>query len=113
MNGSSAPSADKWKERMYSSPTSKARTGLTKLILGIPGTAPRISSSMLGCVAAVSDTVSPSQPKPAVIQRTETDSNFVFAGSKVVLMQCRYEVDGRRYPISALGLMRPTALNVA
>src|SRR5580692_122639 len=31
--------------------------------------APSSTSSMLGCVAAVTETESPSQPKPAVIQR--------------------------------------------
>jgi hypothetical protein len=30
---------------------------------------PKIRSSMLGCIAAVTETVSPSQLRPAVIQR--------------------------------------------
>ena len=34
--------------------------------------APSSTSSMLGCVAAVIETESPSQPRPAVIQRTWT-----------------------------------------
>jgi hypothetical protein len=37
--------------------------------IGIQGKAPRRRSSMLGCVAAVIAMVSPSQPRPAVIQR--------------------------------------------
>src|SRR5271155_2009083 len=54
---------------MKSSPPSKASTGLCKCTLGKPGMAPSKTSSMLGCVAAVIETESPSQPKPAVIQR--------------------------------------------
>src|SRR5271156_1437629 len=54
---------------MKSSPPSKASTGLCKCTLGKPGMAPSKTSSMLGCVAAVIETESPSQPRPAVIQR--------------------------------------------
>src|ERR1700688_4881353 len=54
---------------MKSSPTSTASTGLCKCTLGKPGMAPNNTSSMLGCVAAVIETESPSQPRPAVIQR--------------------------------------------
>src|ERR1700680_4560758 len=57
---------------MNSGPFSRERTGLWKLTFGIPGITPRTMSSMLGCVAAVIATVSPSQPRPAVIQSTST-----------------------------------------
>src|SRR5262249_6805374 len=53
---------------MNSSPTSLASTGLCKCTFGNPGIAPIITSSTLGCSAAVIETVSPSQPRPAVIQ---------------------------------------------
>src|ERR1700734_1030411 len=55
---------------MNSSPFSYARNGLWSLILGTNGSAPNISSSRLGCVAAVMAIVSPSQPSPAVIHNT-------------------------------------------
>src|SRR5580692_3196808 len=54
---------------MNSSPLSYVRNGLCKCTLGIHGMPPRSTSSMLGCVAAVIAIVSPSQPRPAVIQR--------------------------------------------
>ncbi|EUA14023.1 NADH ubiquinone oxidoreductase, 20 kDa subunit domain protein [Mycobacterium xenopi 4042] len=38
--------------------------------MGSPGSAPRAISSTLGWVAAVNATESPSQLKPALIQRT-------------------------------------------
>src|SRR5580693_9789900 len=53
---------------MKSSPTSTASTGLCRCTFGNPGIAPNNTSSMLGCVAAVIETESPSQPRPAVIQ---------------------------------------------
>src|SRR5215475_11770018 len=53
---------------MNSSPTSLASTGLCKCTFGNPGIAPIITSSMLGCSAAVIEIVSPSQPRPAVSQ---------------------------------------------
>src|SRR5215467_9772342 len=52
---------------MKSSPTSYASTGLCRCTCGSPGIAPISTSSMLGCVAAVIDTESPSHPRPAVI----------------------------------------------
>src|SRR2546425_1402174 len=67
---SNFPSAARWKNSIKSSPTSYARNGLWKFTLGMPGNAPSTISSMLGCVAAVMAIVSPSQPSPAVIQRT-------------------------------------------
>src|SRR5207302_1498294 len=42
--------------------------------LGSPGIAPSTTSSMLGCAAAVIATVSPSQPRPAVIQRMSSSA---------------------------------------
>src|SRR6202023_2515707 len=59
---------------MKSSPTSYARTGLCKCTLGSPGMAPKRTSSMLGWVAAVTETESPSQPRPAVIHRICTSA---------------------------------------
>ena len=44
------------------------------MTLGTPGNAPATSSSMLGRLAAVMAIVSPSQPRPAVIQTTCTAS---------------------------------------
>src|SRR5271156_4500711 len=67
--GLSLPSAARYQYFRNSSPFSYARTGLCKWTLGSPGIAPRITSAMLGCVAAVIETESPSQPRPAVIQR--------------------------------------------
>src|SRR3984957_15613161 len=54
---------------MNSAPFSYASTGLCRCTLGSPGIAPSSTSSMLGCSAAVTDTLSPSQLKPAVIHR--------------------------------------------
>src|SRR5215813_4849137 len=53
---------------MNSLPTSLASTGLCRCAFGNPGIAPRSTSSMLGCSAPVTEIVSPSQPRPAVIQ---------------------------------------------
>src|SRR5215813_99631 len=53
---------------MNSLPTSLASTGLCRCAFGNPGIAPRSTSSMLGCSALVTEIVSPSQPRPAVIQ---------------------------------------------
>src|SRR5580700_3057571 len=66
--GLSLPSAARYQNFMNSSPFSYARTGLCKWTFGRPGIAPNITSSKLGCVAAVIETESPSQPRPAVIQ---------------------------------------------
>ncbi len=52
-----------------SGPHSKSISGQWTAILGKPGKAPRTISSMLGCVAAVSATESPSHDSPALIQR--------------------------------------------
>jgi hypothetical protein len=52
-----------------SGPHSKSISGQCTAIFGSPGNAPRTISSMLGCVAAVRATESPSQLRPALIQR--------------------------------------------
>src|SRR5437763_5204688 len=54
---------------MNSSPTSVASTGLCKCTFGSPGMAPNKTSSILGCSAAVTEMVSPSQLRPAVIHK--------------------------------------------
>ena len=70
MNGSSFPAAASRIDCMNASPFSYASTGLCRITLGTPGSAPATSSSMLGRLAAVMAIVSPSQPRPAVIQTT-------------------------------------------
>src|SRR5207302_5536577 len=57
---------------MNSSPTATASTGLCRLTFGRPGMAPSTTSSMLGRLAFVMETESPSQLSPAVIQRMST-----------------------------------------
>ena len=74
-NGSSSPrSALKNHSRKSSAPPfgphSKSIRGQCTAIFGSPGSAPSAISSMLGCVAAVSATESPSQLRPALIHRT-------------------------------------------
>src|SRR5271156_2637459 len=76
-NGSSSPrSALKNHSRKSSAPPtgphSKSMSGQWTAILGSPGRAPSAISSMLGCVAAVSATESPSQLSPALIHKTWT-----------------------------------------
>src|SRR5579863_4021445 len=73
-NGSSLPCSARYQYFRKSSPFSYARTGLCKCTRGSPGIAPSSTSSMLGCVAAVTDTESPSQPNPAVIHRICTSA---------------------------------------
>src|SRR3954454_10693988 len=53
-------------------PHSKSISGQCTATFGSPGSAPSAISSMLGWVAAVSATESPSQLSPALIQRTWT-----------------------------------------
>ncbi len=66
-NGSISPFSALKNAFMKSSPTSYAMSGQYTLTLGNPGMTPSAMSSMLGCVAAVSDTESPSQLRPALI----------------------------------------------
>src|SRR5262245_17826943 len=54
---------------MNSSPTSGASTGLCRWTFGSPGMLPINTSSIEGCSAAVMETVSPSQLRPAVNHR--------------------------------------------
>src|SRR5580704_15501636 len=78
-NGSSLPSSAWYQYFRKSSPTSYASTGLCRCTRGSPGIAPNKTSSMLGWVAAVTETESPSQPRPAVIHRmctSETGEGF-------------------------------------
>ena len=51
-------------------PHSKSISGQCTAMLGRPGSAPSAISSMLGWVAAVNATESPSQLSPALIQST-------------------------------------------
>src|ERR1051326_5413756 len=71
-NGSSSPRSAAYQWRMNSLPVSWASTGLCRCTRGMPGIAPSTTSSRLGCIAAVTATVSPSQPSPAVIHSTCT-----------------------------------------
>src|SRR5438477_2836595 len=68
----SLPSCASQKGFRNSSPTATASTGLCRLTLGSPGMAPSSTSSMLGSLAFVMETESPSQLSPAVIQRMST-----------------------------------------
>lgn len=70
INGVRRPSEASRKNLTKSSPFSQARNGLWERIFGIRGKAPRTRSSMLGCVAAVTAIVSPSQPRPALSHNT-------------------------------------------
>src|SRR5579863_5515581 len=76
-NGSSSPRSALCHHSMNvsapcSGPHSKSISGQCTATLGSPGRAPSTISSMLGCVAAVSATESPSQPRPPFIQRMWT-----------------------------------------
>src|SRR5918996_3529428 len=76
-NGSSSPRSALWNHSMKlsapcSGPHSKSMSGQWTAILGSPGRAPSAISSMLGCVAAVRATESPSQLRPPCIQRIWT-----------------------------------------
>ena len=73
-NGSSSPRSALCHHSMKvsapcSGPHSKSISGQCTATLGSPGRAPSTISSMLGWVAAVSATESPSQPSPPFIQR--------------------------------------------
>jgi len=74
MNGSSSPRSARWNQSMklsapLSGPDSKSKNGQCMATVGSPGSAPITMSSMLGWVAAVSATDSPSQLRPPFIQR--------------------------------------------
>ncbi len=76
-NGSRRPSSASYHARMKSSPVSIASIGLCRTTRGMPGITPVIRSSMLGLVAEVIATDSPSQPRPLVIHRTWIVSSSV------------------------------------
>ena len=87
-NGSSSPrSALKNQARKSSAPPlgphSKSIRGQWTAILGRPGSAPSAISSMLGCVAAVSATESPSQLKPALIHSTWIKASSALTAASV------------------------------
>src|SRR3954447_4593280 len=67
--------------RNSSPPSVGERTLLCRLTFGSPGIAPSRTSSMPGCPAAVTDTVSPSQLIPSEIQRMCTSSTPAACGS--------------------------------
>src|SRR3954471_5138791 len=70
--------------RNSSPPSVGERTLLCRLTFGSPGIAPRRTSSMPGCPAAVIETVSPSQLIPSEIQRMCTSSTPAACGSLAV-----------------------------
>ena len=81
-NGSSSPRSALCHHSMKvsapcSGPHSKSISGQCTATLGSPGRAPSTISSMLGWVAAVSATESPSQPRPPFIQRMCTTGSSV------------------------------------
>src|SRR4051794_18121215 len=75
-NGASSSPRAAWRNgwRNSSPPSVGDRTLLWRCTLGSPGIAPSRTSSMLGCPAAVMETVSPSQDMPSEIQRMWTSS---------------------------------------
>src|SRR6185369_12568397 len=66
-------------------PHSKSISGQCTAILGSPGSAPSAISSMLGWVAAVNATESPSQLRPPLIHRTWMSVSGLFI---TVTMSC-------------------------
>src|SRR5919109_317169 len=75
-NGASSSRRTAWRNgsRNSSPPSVGESTLLCRWTLGIPGIAPRRTSSIPGCPAAVTDTLSPSQLIPSEIQRMWTSS---------------------------------------
>src|SRR5271163_1990223 len=91
-NGSSSPrSALKNHSRKSSAPPvgphSKSISGQCTAILGRPGSAPSAISSILGWVAAVSATESPSQLRPALIHRTWIKVSSALTAASVGIAQ--------------------------
>src|SRR3954451_12880088 len=100
-NGSRSPrSALKNHSRKSSAPPlgphSKSINGQWTAICGRPGSAPRAISSMLGWVAAVSETESPSQLRPALIHSTWMRVSSAFLASSVSMGRPPF----RRVPFS-------------
>src|SRR3984957_5898211 len=91
-NGSSSPrSALKNHSRKSSAPPvgphSKSISGQCTAIFGRPGSAPSAISSILGWVAAVSATESPSQLSPALIHRTWIKVSSALTAASVGISQ--------------------------
>src|SRR5690242_1321148 len=110
-NGSSSPLSALYHHLMKvsapcSGPHSKSINGQCTAILGSPGSAPRAISSMLGCVAVVRATESPSQPSPPFIQRiwTTPSSSWVCRLSAVVVVTVAHLLCGDAHaPTSSAG----------
>src|SRR6201999_1971666 len=109
-NGSSSPrSALKNHSRKSSAPPvgphSKSINGQWTATLGRPGRAPRAISSTLGWVAAVNATESPSQLRPALIQRTWINVSSALTAASVGMLQ----LSGAGWSPCAAGVdLRPT-----
>src|SRR5215218_5814561 len=75
-NGASTSPRTAWRNgsRNSSPPSVGESTLLCRWTFGIPGIAPSSTSSIPGCPAAVTDTLSPSQLIPSEIQRMWTSS---------------------------------------
>ena len=73
--------------RPASGPHSKSISGQCTAILGRPGRAPRAISSMLGWVAAVNATESPSQLRPALIHSTWINVSSALTAASVGMPQ--------------------------
>ena len=89
-----------------SGPHSKSINGQCTAILGSPGSAPSTISSMLGWVAAVRATESPSQPSPPFIQRmwTTPSSSWVCRLSAVAVVTVAHLLCGDAHaPTSSAG----------
>src|SRR5215475_10688711 len=83
-NTKGAPSSPRFafqKAAMKSSPVSLASTLLCRWTVGRPGIAPSTTSSMLGCIAAVIETLSPSQLMPSDVHRMWTSSTWLMGVS--------------------------------
>src|SRR3954447_20992845 len=82
-NGASSSPRAAWRNgaRNSSPPSVGDSTLLWRWTFGMPGIAPRSTSSMLGWPAAVTDTESPSQLMPSEIQRMWTSSTAGALGS--------------------------------
>src|SRR4051795_10194330 len=82
-NGASSSSLTAWRNgsRNSSPPSVGERTLLCRWTLGMPGIAPRSTSSMPGWPAAVTETESPSQLIPSEIHRMWTSSTPAGASS--------------------------------
>src|SRR4051795_2351550 len=108
-NGSSSPRSALKNHSMKSftpptGPLSKSMSGQWTPTLGSPGRAPRAISSMLGWVAAVSATESPSQERPALIQRMWTTGSS--AGFVAADFEEGFAVCATRYPLFSRTLIR-------